>query len=347
MPDDTMIHAVQHEAAVRGGRPEPLPPSIASYVWRHSGKHQVGLSVLSAMVFLLSVWPLEIQRRIVNDAISSGSLSAIVGLSVVYLGIAILEGVLKFILNLYRGWVSETAVRHLRMTILGLCGHASQSGASHEQGGVAIALVLSEADPVGSFVGISLSEPLLQSGILISVLGYMAYLRPEFALASTLLFLPQMIFVPLIQRAINRRAATRIRTLRRITSGMAAGGAAGGAAGSDSSDDRAQTARVDAVFTLNMGIYTLKFGMNFLMNLMNHLGVAAVLCIGGWYVVQGIIDAGAVVAFISGLAKIVDPWGDLINWYREATVSGVKYRLIETAVRQIAIGADLTGRPFQ
>ncbi|UKJ76815.1 hypothetical protein [Azospirillum brasilense] len=150
-------------------------------------------------------------------------------------------------------------------------------------------------------------------------------------------------FVPLIQRAINRRAATRIRTLRRITSGMAAGGAAG----SDSSEDRAQTARVDAVFTLNMGIYTLKFGMNFLMNLMNHLGVAAVLGIGGWYVVRGIIDAGAVVAFISGLARIVDPWGDLINWYREATVSGVKYRLIEIAVRPIAVGADLTGRPFQ
>ncbi|QCO12684.1 ABC transporter ATP-binding protein (plasmid) [Azospirillum brasilense] len=343
MPDDTMFQAVQHEAAAQGGRSEPLPPSIASYVWRHSGKHQVGLSVLSAMVFLLSVWPLEIQRRIVNDAISSGSLSAIVGLSVVYLGIAILEGALKFILNLYRGWVSETAVRHLRMTILRLCGHASQSSVSHEQGGVAIALVLSEADPVGSFVGISLSEPLLQSGILVSVLGYMAYLRPEFALASTLLFLPQMIFVPLIQRAINHRAATRIRTLRRITSGMASVGASG----SVSRADRAQSARVDAVFTLNMSIYTLKFGMNFLMNLMNHLGVAAVLGIGGWYVVQGIIDAGAVVAFVSGLAKIVDPWGDLINWYREATVSGVKYRLIETAVRQIAVGADLTGWSFQ
>ncbi|KAA0683236.1 hypothetical protein DS837_19750 [Azospirillum brasilense] len=99
------------------------------------------------MVFLLSVWPHEIQRRIVNDAISSGSLSAIMGLSIVSLGIAILEGLLKFILNLYRGWVSETAVRHLRMTILRLCGHASQSSASHEQDGVAIAPVLSEADP--------------------------------------------------------------------------------------------------------------------------------------------------------------------------------------------------------
>ncbi len=334
-----MGHEGPAGAAACGERREPLPPSIVGYVWRCSGRHQIGLSILSAMVFLLSVWPLEIQRRIVNDTISSGSLSAILWLSIGYLGIAILEGGLKFGLNLYRGWVSEVAVRHLRVTILRLRRCASQPNGSleegGEEGGVAVALVLSEAEPVGSFVGISLSEPLLQSGILVSVLGYMAYLRLEFAVASLLVFLPQMVVVPLIQRAINRRAAARIRMLRRISGGMVAD------AGSVEADDRSQAARIDAVFTLNMGIYTLKFGMNFLMNLMHHLGIAMVLGIGGWYVIQGTIDVGAVVAFVSGLTKIVDPWGDLINWYREATVSGVKYRLIETAARQISAASTV------
>ncbi|CAO3425203.1 hypothetical protein [Azospirillum endophyticum] len=316
--------------ARNGGR--PLPASIAGYVRQHSGKHQIGLSILSIMVFLLSIWPLEIQRRIVNDAISSGSLSAIAWLSAAYFGIALIEGVLKFVLNLYRGWVSETAVRHLRMTILGLAREVPQGHGSREKQGMEIAMVISEAEPVGNFVGISLSEPLLQIGILVSVLVYIAHLRPEFAVASGLAVVPQMIVVPLIQRAINRRAATRIRTLRRISAGMI-DGATGAPAG-----DRAQTARIDAVFSLNMGIYALKFGMNFLMNLMNHLGVAVVLGVGGWYVVRGLIDVGAVVAFVSGLTKIVDPWGDLINWFREATVSSVKYRLIESAARQIATG---------
>lgn len=314
-----------------------LPVSIGGYVWRHSGKHQVGLSILSIMVFLLNVWPLEIQRRIVNDAISSKALSAIVWLSVAYFGIALLEGVLKFILNLYRGWVSERAVRHLRMTILGLARRVPRGRGSEEEEGVEIALVLSEVEPIGNFVGISLSEPLLQSGILVSVLVYIAHLRLEFALVSTLVFLPQMVIVPLIQRAINRRAATRIRTLRQISSNMIG-------TGGTVADSRDQTMRIDTVFALNMGIYTLKFGMNFLMNLLHHLGVAVVLGIGGWYVVQGHIDVGAVVAFVSGLAKIIDPWGDLINWFREATVSSVKYQLIETAARRIATGGAWADR---
>lgn len=326
-------------AAMRGQGHEPLPASIAGYVWRHSGRHQVGLSILSIMVFLLSIWPLEIQRRIVNDAIASGSLSAIVWLSVAYFGIALLEGVLKFLLNLYRGWVSERAVRHLRMTILDLSRYVPARRGSHEEEGLEIALVLSEAEPIGNFVGISLSEPLLQSGILISVLVYIAHLRLEFALVSALVFLPQGIIVPLIQRAINRRAATRIRTLRRVSSSMVTG------IGSTEAGDHRQAARIDAVFALNMGIYTLKFGMNFLMNLLHHLGVAVILGIGGWYVVRGLIDVGAVVAFVSGLAKIVDPWGDLINWFREATVSSVKYQLIESAARQITTGGPGPNRP--
>ncbi|MBK1838439.1 hypothetical protein JHL17_13545 [Azospirillum sp. YIM B02556] len=326
----TSDRAADGSAAAARNCGRPLPASITGYVWHHSGKHQAGLSILSVMVFLLSIWPLEIQRRIVNDAISSGSLSAIAWLSAAYFAIALLEGALKFVLNLYRGWVSETAVRHLRRTILGLARRGPRQRASREKEGVEIALVLSEAEPIGNFVGISLSEPLLQIGILVSVLVYIAHLRLEFAAVSVLVFLPQMIVVPLIQRAINRRAATRIRTLRGISAGMVDGGAA--------TDDRMQTARIDSVFALNMGIYTLKFGMNFLMNLMNHLGVAVVLGIGGWYVVRGLVDVGAVVAFVSGLAKIVDPWGDLINWFREATVSSVKYRLIESAARQIAAG---------
>jgi hypothetical protein len=39
-----------------------LPQTIMGYVFRHSGKHQVCLAVLSAAVFTLSAIPLELQR---------------------------------------------------------------------------------------------------------------------------------------------------------------------------------------------------------------------------------------------------------------------------------------------
>ena len=50
--------------------------------------------------------------------------------------------------------------------------------------------------------------------------------------------------------------------------------------------------------------------------------------VGGWFVMQGRIEAGTVVAFISGLTKVNDPWNDLVTFFRDMTNARVKYRLI-------------------
>ena len=60
-----------------------------------------------------------------------------------------------------------------------------------------------------------------------------------------------------------------------------------------------------------------------------------VLGVGGWYAVTGHIEVGTVIAFTSGLAKVNDPWGDLVNWFRDAAVNSVKYRLIAEAVERL------------
>src|SRR4051794_23350109 len=90
-----------------------LPATIAGYIWHTTAKHQLGLSALSAAVFLISAVPLEIQRRIVNDAIQRGVVSTILWLGAAYAGVALAEGGLKLAMNIYRSWVSERAVRHL------------------------------------------------------------------------------------------------------------------------------------------------------------------------------------------------------------------------------------------
>jgi hypothetical protein len=46
-----------------------------------------------------------------------------------------------------------------------------------------------------------------------------------------------------------------------------------------------------------------------------------------------------VVAFISGLAKVNDPWGDLVNFFRDVTNTRVKFDLITNFL------ADAAGEP--
>ena len=304
-----------------------MPQTLFGYIWRASARHQLALCLLSVAVFLLSAVPLELQRRIVNDAIANGSTSAILGLALAYGAVALLEGGIKLCLNLYRSWVSERAVLRLRQRMGALTVHAVAAEDRAMAEGIEISMILSEAEPIGGFVGISFSEPLLQGGVLLSVFSYLAWLEPWMALLSVAVFSPQLVFVPLMQRAVNRRAADRIRTLREV-SGEIVGASAGNAG--------EQHAHLDHVFALNMGIFKLKYSMNFLMNLMHHLGVATALGVGGLLAVQGRLEVGTVVAFVSGLAKVNDPWGDIVNWFRELTVVDMRYRLVADAVGWLA-----------
>ena len=78
-----------------------------------------------------------------------------------------------------------------------------------------------------------------------------------------------------------------------------------------------------------MQIFRRKFGMNFLMNVLYHFGVIGILFVGGWLLIQGRTEVGTLVAFISGLNRMNDPWGDLVNYFRDLTNAAVKFRMIE------------------
>jgi ABC-type multidrug transport system fused ATPase/permease subunit len=292
------------------------------YVISSTGAHQAGLAALSIAAFSLSAVPLELQRRIVNGLTHQAAFDTIAWLAVGYAGVALTEQLLKLSLNVYRGWVSEATVRRLRELVSIMTWHDHDIAA--EEAGVEIAMVLEEAEPIGGFTGISISEPLLQGGILLSVVGYMVVLQPWLALIGLAFFLPQTVFVPLLQRAINSRARSRI-LVKRDVSGVIADRSFATTSASW------MLGQAQRIFTLNMGIYKLKYSMNLLMNLMHHLSVATAFCIGGLMVLEGHIEVGTVVAVVSGLGKLNDPWGDLVNWWREFSVVDVKYRLFADA----------------
>jgi ABC-type bacteriocin/lantibiotic exporter with double-glycine peptidase domain len=316
-----------------------MPATILGFVLRSSGRHQAALAVLSVLVFLLSAAPLELQRRVINVLVDRGAFETVLWLAAAYVGVVLSEQSLKLCLNVYRGWVAEDSVRRLR-SLVGQYADRATRDVSGEEAGVEISMVLEEAEPIGGFTGVSLSEPLLQGGVLTSVIIYMLYLDWRMALLGLAFFLPQVVFVPLLQRAINRRAQSRILVKRGISGGLVSRISRRGA-GSDSRIGWGWTQDpIERVFTLNMGIYRIKFTMNLLMNMMHHLAVGSALCFGGWQVLQGRIEVGTVVAVVAGLGKLNDPWGDIVNWARELAVVGVKYRLFAGVLEGLVTPAD-------
>jgi len=296
---------------------------LYGYIWEVSGHAQILLALLSVFIFLLDLAPLELQRRIVNDAIGNKAFTELIWLCGAYALTALVQGAAKLLWNVYRNSVGEATSQRLRLeTFTAALRHPQPETTAKES--VGISIILSEADPVGLFVATSISEPVLHGGVLISVFAYLLYLQPWMALVALALFVPQMCFVPLVQKAINRRTESRIQIMRRLNADIVAETAAGVV----EREGRSYQQRVRSIYTLNLQIYRRKYAMNFLINLFYHWGTVGILFVGGWFVMQGRTEVGTVVAFISGLTKVNDPWNDLVTFFRDMTNARVKYQLI-------------------
>jgi ABC-type bacteriocin/lantibiotic exporter with double-glycine peptidase domain len=307
-----------------------MPRNIYRYIWETSGWHQLCLVVLTVAVFLLEVVPLELQRRIIDDVVKHRELWWIVGLAAIYAGTALVQGGAKLVLNIYRSWVGERATRDLRRRVHVLVSSDSAASSTPEAEGIQASIIVAEVESIGGFVGGSVSEPLLQGGILCSVLAYMIHVDLWMAGTAFALFVPQLVFVPLMQGAMNRRTRARVQIIRLLSVSVVEGSS------SDKASDRADDERIDQVFELNMGIFKFKFSMNFLMNLSTQFQIIGTLLVGGWAVYAQRLEIGGVVAFISGIGRITDPWGDLVNYFRDVNITQVKFGLVRDAVNQQA-----------
>ncbi len=147
----------------------------------------------------------------------------------------------------------------------------------------------------------------------------MLVVQPMIALVSLAFFVPQMIFVPLLQRAANRRAKRKVELVRELGELIVLPEDDQGARYRD---------RLDQVYHVRLRYYALKFLIKFLNNLLNHVAPLSVLMVGGYLAIQGATTIGTVVAFISGFQRLADPSRELLAYYRLAAETRVQYRLI-------------------
>jgi ABC-type bacteriocin/lantibiotic exporter with double-glycine peptidase domain len=319
-PPDTPAPPLGDDAPEQPPR-EVLPRGLFRYVLENGPLMQFLVVLLTVASFLIELVPLELQRRIVNDLVKDRAFRMVIMLCGVYAAIVFVQGGLKAVLNVFRAWIGERATRDLRWRIRNAMEATSDAPVAAEANAIEVSMIVAEVEPIGGFVGEAISEPLLQGGILVTVIAYMYHLEPWMAAAALAIFSPQLILVPLMQGAINRRAGARVRVLREVSVSVVA-------PGDQTGRQPADEERIERAFELNMGIFRLKFTMNFLMNFSSQLQVIAALLLGGWYVFTDRLAIGGVVAFISAVGRLSDPWGDLVNYFRDVSVTQVKYRLV-------------------
>jgi ABC-type multidrug transport system fused ATPase/permease subunit len=275
--------------------------------------------------------PLELQRRLTETAFNTQDVARLAVLGAVYLGVLVVQGGMKYLLNVGRGRLVETLSRRLREIVFA-------SSAVHEalprtderrlEGGAMASMVAAEAEDVGGFVGESISQPLLQGGTMVAVTGYLLWLDPLIASFAAAIYLPQLVIVPRVQAAINRLARLHARQVRKLGAEVADR--------TERAEDGAAARRfshlAQLTYDTRIRVYYRKFFLTALGNFLDALGPLLILCLGGWLVIRGKTDPATIVVFMSGFQKIADPWDQLVNFYRTASNARTKYALIRDSV---------------
>lgn len=290
-------------------------------IWNVTGREQILLIVLSLAVAGLAAAPLQFQKDIVNGLGGTMDKHHLVTLCAGYLGVLALSSLLKFVLRYRSSIVSESVIRRVRGTVYrNLEGDEAWAG---DKRGTMVTMIAAEAEEVGQFAGGAIASPLLQLGTLASIVVYIAATQPVLGLFLVAVVAPQAVIVLLLQKHVNERVGRRVRILRRATGAITAEQA--GRIRQDVLDD------FDEIYETRRQVFKLKLSIKLVLNIINGLGTVGILLIGGFLVIDGKSDIGSVVAALSAMARMMEPWKELITFYRDLSAVRVKFELLLTA----------------
>ncbi|MEM9764256.1 MAG: ABC transporter transmembrane domain-containing protein [Pseudomonadota bacterium] len=283
--------------------------------------------VLGLVLPFLAVLPLDLQRRIIDEALPASDLDLLGYFALLYAAAVLGRVVIKFLIFYLRGWIAEIVARVMRVALIDAQRRRAEPSARAALG-PATSVLTAEVDPLGGFASEAVSTPLIQGGTLLGVFGYMAIAEPRLAVIGYAGLVLEAIITPLIQTRINRLTQERIQTLR-----YAGGEMIEAAAPREHAHLVHTLASVRQTYGLRLRQNLLKATLKALRKLLERGADIAVLVFGAVLVMRGEIGLGIVVAFLSGLREVRGPWSELISFYRRLTDAQVKYRLVGDAIR--------------
>ncbi len=293
---------------------------LYSAIWRASAGRQILLILLSVALAALAAVPLEFQRAIVNHLTSLDvGAERLVYLGLGMMGVILLSLALKWVLGYRAGTLGEDMIRLIRQRLLWRSSDINETGESVRKGTMTTA-ISAEAEELGKFAGGAFSDPVVQIGTLISVIGYISSTQPGLGLIAFSMIVPQIIIVLVSQRKVNVFVAERVRILRSATDQLT----------TEDLDAVEQdiNALFDDIYETRKRMFLWKLSAKFLLSVINGAGTVGILMLGGWLVLEGKTDVGTVVAATSGLGRIQGPTAFLIAFYRQVSANRIKYELM-------------------
>jgi ABC-type multidrug transport system fused ATPase/permease subunit len=309
-----------------------LDSSLFSSVLRHSKKQQALMIMLSLIAMPILYLTLELPKQIVNNALNSDrfpidflgyefdQVTFLLILCGLYLLAIILNGLNKYALNVFKGYVAERFLRRFRLLVY----RQWRSNPSSQDQSEIVPILAQEVEPVGGFAADVLTLPILQGGTLATILLFMFIQDPVLGAAALTVLPIQLVLLPKLQRRVNALSRTRIKDVRQL--GRHLSNQLHGFDGS--SRLAATTASFRELERVRRRIFLLKFFIKGLNNFLTALTPFLFYSLGGYFVIEGRISLGALVAVLAAHKDFSAPLKELFRYYQTLEDTRIRYQEI-------------------
>ena len=303
--------------------------SLSSWVLSSNLKLQALLLVIIMITVFTRVLPLEMQKRIINEAIRFGKIQLLLTYCGLYLAAVLLATGLKYLINVLQTLIGERALAEMRKELYHHILTLPLNAFRKIQPGMVVSSLVTELAAAGNFVGMAIAVPATSILTLVAFAVYLFWLNPLLALISLSIYPMVLFLLPRMQNRANRANKRRVDTTRTLSSKI--GEAITGiheihGNGSYRIENRRYSKLVEALLKIRITWNLYKFGVKSLNNFFNNLSPFLVFIVGGYLSIMGRLDLGALVAFLSAQEKLFDPWRELIAFYQAYQDGSVRYK---------------------
>lgn len=311
-----------------GPHPSVVQRSLFSWIWGRNTKLQLVVLALITVTVAARVIPLEMQKRIVNEAIRLREIDLLIRYCTIYLVSVVASSGLKYLITVLQVMISQRTLARMRKDLFAHIISLPLGFFRNTQPGLVVSSLIAELTIPANFVGMAVAIPVINLLTLVAFAVYLFFLNPWLAGLSLSIYPIVVLLVPLLQRKVNQANKERVDVTRdlsdRIQETISGIHEVHGNAAYDIENDKIGLI-ADRLYRIRLRWDFFRASIKVSNNFFISLGPFLIFILGGYLTIQGQLELGALVAFLSAQEKLYDPWKELIEFYQAYQDGSVTY----------------------
>ncbi|MBX3567757.1 MAG: ABC transporter ATP-binding protein [Rhizobiaceae bacterium] len=349
-----------------------MEPSLARYIWRHTWRQQLWILFVVALSMIPYFMSFDLPKQIVNGPIQGAGFEQpgatqpflaidiplplignvhifdgfqlsrtqhLIGLSLVFLLLVIVNGLFKLYINTYKGRLGERMLRRIRFELVDRVLRFPPAHFKRVKGAEIATMIKDEVEPLGGFIGDAFVTPAQLGGQAITALVFIIIQSFWLGMIAAFIVGIQLIIIPQMRKRLIRLGRERQLTARALSGrvGEIVDGIGAIHINDTSNYERGDIAeRLGRIYKIRYDLYQWKFLVKFINNFLAQVTPFLFYLVGGLFALQGRLDIGQLVAVINAYKDLPSPLKDLIDWDQNRQDVQVKYAQV---VEQFSMSA--------